>query len=278
MTLKHIFVATALAALIITPLTVPTFAANTALKTGIDVKELTKVDVNGVKIENFTGEVTIRSIAAGSPVTVSLKGTDDLLHQVLVQDNYGSDKKTLYVAFEKDAPVLKDLSTLKLTVEMPAKMPLDLTLVGGKGDVGPREANDTKVNLNGFGDIKLASAKNLKSTIDGSGEITVANANGEVAITIRGDGKYVVQKGSISHLKATIQGTGEVDIKASVKDADLKSEGAGTMHLATVTGKLSQSMSGAGTINIAKVSGSVTNQVKGSGQFDMDCAKIDLKK
>lgn len=277
MTLKHIFVATALAALIVSPLTVPAFAIPTPLKTGMDIKELTKVDVNGVKIENFTGEVAIRSTTAGSPVKIYLKGTDDLLRQVLVQDNYGVDKKTLHVAFEKDAPLLKDLSTLKLTVEMPAKMPLDLTLVGGKGDVGPRESNNTKINLNGYGDIKLASAKNLESTIDGSGEITVANVTGDVAITIRGDGKYVVQKGSISHLKATIHGTAEVDIKANVKDADLKSEGAGIMHLATVTGKLSQSMSGAGTINIAKVSGSVTNQIQGSSQFDMDCAKIELK-
>ena len=271
MTLKHIFVA-----LIVSPLAIPTFAAITPLKTGIDIKELTKVDVNGVKIENFAGEVTIRSIGTGTTVKVGLKGTNDILKEVLVQDTYGKDKKTLYVAFEKVAPVLKDLSQLKLVVEMPSKMPLDLSLVGGSATVGPRESNDTKVNINGFGTIKLASVKNLQSTIDGSGEITVAHVNGDVTILNRG-GNYVIQRGSISHLKATIQGTSDVDIKASVKDAALKSEGAGTMNLATVTGKLSQSMSGAGTINIAKISGSVTNQVQGSGQFDMDCAKIDLK-
>lgn len=274
MTLKHLFVMTALsAASIISP-----FAAPAApLKTGMDVKELTRVEVNGVKIENFAGEVTIRSMGTGTTARVCLKGADELLKQVLVQDNHGNDKKTLYVAFEEDAPVLKDLDRLKLIVEMPAKMPLDLSVVGAKGDIGPRESNDTKINLNGFGDIKLASVKNLHSAIDGSGEITVANVNGDVALSIRGDGKYVLQKGSISHLKAIIQGTGDVDIKANVKDADLKSEGAGTMHLATVTGQLSQSMSGAGTINIAKVSGSVTNQVTGSGQFDMDCARIQPK-
>jgi hypothetical protein len=274
MTLKNLSIATALAASIMCSFTAPAFAENTPLKTGMDVKELTRIEVNGVKIENFAGEVVIRSMGIGATVKVCLKGADELLKKVLVQDNHGGDKKTLYVAFGEDAPVLKDLSQLKLIVEMPAKMPLDLSLVGGSGAIGPRESNDTKVNLNGFGDIKLASTKNLQSTIDGSGEITAANVNGDATVAIRGDGKYVVQKGSIPHLKATIQGTGDLDIKANVKDADLKSEGAGTMHLATVTGKLSQSMSGAGTINIAKVSGSVTNRVTGSGQFDMNCARI----
>jgi len=277
-TLKRLFVATAITTSVLSPFALSVFAANTPLKTGMDVKELTKVEVNGVKIENFAGEVTIRSVGTGNAVRISLKGADELLRQVLVQDNYGQDKKSLYVAFEEDVPTLKDLSKLKLIVEMPAKMPLDLTIVGGKGDIGPRESNDTKINLNGYGDIKLASTKNLQSAIDGSGEITVANANGDVALSIRGDGKYVIQKGSIPHLKAIIQGTAEVDVKANVMDADLKSEGAGTMNLATVTGKLSQSMSGAGEINIQKVSGSVTNQVTGSGQFDMDCARINLKK
>lgn len=274
MTLKNLSVASALAASIMFSFTIPAFAENTSLKTGMDVKKLTKIEVNSVKIENFAGEVTIRSMGTGTAVRVCLKGADELLKQVLVQGNHGDDKKTLYVAFGEDAPVLKDLSQLKLIIEMPAKMPLDLGLVGGNGDIGPRESNDTKISLNGFGDIKLASTKNLQSTIDGSGEITAANVNGDVTVAIRGDGKYVVQRGSIPHLKATIQGTGDLDIKANVKDADLRSEGAGTMHLATVTGKLSQSMSGAGTINIAKISGSLTNQVTGSGQFDMDCARI----
>lgn len=252
----------------------PTVAANPPLKTGMDVKALTKIEVNGVKIENFAGEVVVRSMGKNKAVSVHLKGSDDLLKQILVQDGHGEGKGDLYIAFEKNAPVLKDLDKLTLTLEMPATMPLDLTLVGGNGQVGPRETNETKLNINGFGDIKLASAKDFHSTIDGSGKIAVENMNGNASIAIRGDGAYVIQKGSISHLKATIQGTGEIDIKANVKDADLKSEGAGTMNLATVTGKLSQSMSGAGTINIAKVSPPVAEPE----QFDENCAKILKKK
>jgi len=274
MTLKNLFLASALVASTISLSILPTFSANTPLKTGMDVKELTKVEVNGVKIENFAGRVTVHSLGTGKTVRVGLKGSDDLLKQILVQNDRGNN---LYIAFEKDAPVLKDVNTLNLIIEMPAKMPLDLSLVGGKGEIGPRETDATKVSLNGFGDIKLASTKNLQSAIDGSGEITVVNANGDMAISIRGDGKYLIQKGSIPHLKAYIQGTGEMDIKADVKDADLKSEGAGTMQLATVTGKLSQSMNGAGTINITKVSRSVKNSVTGSGQFDMNCARINPK-
>ena len=266
MTLKNLFLASVVALTIL-----PTFSANSPLKTGMDVKQLTKVEVNGVKVENFAGQVSIHSLGTGKTARVCLKGADDLLKQVLVQNNQGN----LYVAFEKDAPVLKDVSKLALIIEMPAQMPLDLSLVGGKGEIGPRETDATKVSLNGFGDIKLASTKNLQSAIDGSGEITVVNANGDMTIEIRGDGKYVIQKGSIPYLKAHIQGTGVMDIKATVKDADLKSEGAGSMQLATVTGKLSQSINGAGAINIAKVSGSIKNSVTGSGQFDMDCARIN---
>lgn len=273
MTLKHLFLASAVVASTISLSTLPTLSANALLKTGMDVKELTKVDVNGVKIENFAGQVTIRSVGTGKAARVCLKGADELLKQVLVQNNQGN----LYVAFEKDAPVLKDVSTLTLIVEMPAQMPLDLTIVGGKGEIGPRESSDTKINLNGFGSIKLASTKSFQSAIDGSGEITVVDVKGDATIGIRGDGKYMIQKGFIPHLKAAIQGTGEMDIKADVKDADLKSEGAGTMQLATVTGKLSQSMNGASTINITKVSGSVKNSVTGSGQFDMNCARINPK-
>ena len=274
MALKNLFLMTAVAASTFLPSALPTFAVNPPLKTGMDVKELTKVEVNGVKIENFAGEVIIHSIGTNKGVRVRLKGSDDLLKQVLVQDSHGEDKGNLYIAFEKNAPVLKDLDKLTLTLEMPAKMPLDLTLVGGNGHIGPRETNETKININGFGAIKLASTKNLHSAIDGSGEITVVNVNGDASLAIRGDGKYVIQKGSISQLKATIQGTGEIDIKANVKDADLKSEGAGTMRLATVTGKLSQSMSGAGTINIAKVSPPAAE----AERFDADCARILEKK
>lgn len=274
MALKHLFLVTAVAASTFLSSTLPTIAVNPPLRTGMDVKEMTNVEVNGVKIENFAGKVIIHSMGTNKAVRVRLKGSDDLLKQVLVEDNHGKDNGNLYIAFEKNAPLLKDLDTLTLTLEMPAKMPLDLTLVGGNGHVGPREANETKININGFGDIKLASAQNFQSTIDGSGEITVMNVNGDASLVIRGDGKYVIQKGSIPQLKATIQGTGEIVVKASVKDADLKSEGAGTMNLATVTGKLSQSVSGAGTINIAKVSPPVAEPE----HFDMNCARIPEKK
>lgn len=277
MTLKHLLTATTLAASTLLTTAMPIWAANPSLKTGIDVKEMQKIEVNGVKIENFAGEVIIKSTSADKTVRVSLKGSDDLLKQVLVTDDHGVDKGSLYIAFEKDAPVLKDVGTLILTLEMPSQMSLDLSLVGGKAEIGIRETNDTKVNLNGFGDVKLASVKNLQSNIDGSGEITVREGNGDMTIGIRGDGKYVIQKGSISHLKATIQGTGEINVLADVKDADLKSEGAGTMNLATVTGKLTQSISGAGTINVTKVEGSIKNTVSGSGQFEMNCGK-GLKK
>lgn len=277
MTFKHLFIATAIASSTISLVIWPTFAATPPLKTGMDVKQVTKVEVNGVKVENFAGQIIVRSVGTGNKVSVSLKGDDDLLKQVIVQDDHGDDKKNLYVAFEKDAPVIKDVTRLTLIIEMPAKMPLDLTLVGGKGDIGPRESDITKISLNGFGDIKLASTKNLESTIDGSGEITVLQANGDMAIAIRGDGTYLVEKGSIPNLKASIKGTGEVHVLADVTNADLKSDGAGTMNLATATGVLSQSISGAGTINIAKVSGSVKNKVSGSGQFEMKCGKTNQK-
>jgi hypothetical protein len=170
------------------------------------------------------------------------------------------------------------MDKLILTLEMPAKMPLDLTLVGGKGTIGPRETNDTKINLNGFGDIKLASVKNLESKIDGSGEITIREIEGDATIAVRGDGSYTIEKGTIPHLKATIDGTGVVTIKADVKDSDLKSNGAGTISLATVTGILGQSMSGAGSISITKVDGSLKNpNISGSAQFEMDCGKSAKK-
>jgi len=248
-------------------------AQNTSLKTGMDAKEPRQVKVNGVTIKNFTGTVNITSVSARKMVRFSLKGPDSLLGQVLVTCDHESQKGNLYIAFEKEAPVLNDMDKLVLALEMPSNMPLDLTLVGGEGSIGPRETNETKVNLNVFGDIKLQSVKNLESKIDGSGEITVMKIDGDATLSIRGDGKYKIREGMIPHLKASIGGTGVIGIGADVGDADLKSEGAGEMELKTVTGKLQQSMSGAGHIHIKKVEGSISNRVSGSAQLTMDCEK-----
>jgi hypothetical protein len=257
---------------------IPVWAENPPLKIGTDVKEMQKVEVNGVKIENFAGNVIIKSIGTGKTVRVSLTGADELLGQVLVTDSHETQKGNLYIAFESNVPVLNEVNKLILTLEMPAHMPLDLTLVGGKGTIGPRETNDTKINIDGFGDIKLASVKNLESKIEGSGEMTIMDITGNAEIAIRGDGKYVLQKGTIPHLKASIGGTGVMEIMADVHDADLKSEGAGTMTLATVTGKLNQSMSGAGSIRISKIDGSFENKISGSAKLKMNCSQDNKKK
>jgi hypothetical protein len=260
----------------ISPL-MPVWAENPSLKTGRDVKEMQKIEVNGVKIENFAGNVVVKSLGVGKTVRVSLTGSDELLGQVLVTQDHETQKGNLYIAFESNVPVLNDVNKLILTLEMPANMPLDLTLVGGKGAIGPRETNDTKININGFGDIKLASVKNLESKIEGSGEMTIMDIAGNADIAIRGDGKYVLQKGAIPHLKASIGGTGVMEIMANVQNADLKSDGAGTMTLATVTGKLKQSMSGAGSIRISKIEGSFENKISGSAKLEMNCEK-NMKK
>jgi hypothetical protein len=53
----------------------------------------------------------------------------------------------------------------------------------------------------------------------------------------------------------------------------LKSDGAGTISLATVTGNLNQSMSGSGTINIGRFEGSIQNKASGSARLEMGCGK-----
>jgi hypothetical protein len=251
----------------------PILADNPPVKTGADVKDRQEFEVNGVKVENFTGNVTVKSTQDAKTVRVSLKGDDKFLKQILVTDAYEAEKGKLYIAFAKDVPILVNIDKLILTLEVPAKMPLDLTLVGGKGKIGERETDETKVNINGSGDIELESVKNLESEIDGSGEMTIMKIEGDAAISIRGDGKYTIQKGAISNLKASIEGTGIMNINADVKDADLKSDGAGTMELATVTGKLKQSMNGSGTIRISKIEGSFTNKASGSTRLEMNCGK-----
>jgi hypothetical protein len=273
MTLKRLFIVTALASVSFVSLNLPIWAANPALKTGMDVKDMQQLEVNGIKIENFAGDVFVKTVGTGKVVRVSLKGSDDLLSQVLVTDNHGSDKGNLYVGFEKDVPTLTDVDKLILTIEAPASMPLNLTLVGGKAEVGDRDSNDTKLNLIGFGDIKATSLKNVESHIDGSGEITIVQIQGNASFAIRGDGKYSVRKGSINRLNATIQGTGLMNISAEVNDAELSSEGAGTINLTSVSGNLKQSMSGAGAISIAKMDGSLKHNVSGSSQLEMSCAK-----
>lgn len=278
MNLKNLLTVISLIASLLIASTMPVWAKNPPLKTGMDAKTSQTMEVNGVKIENFAGSVIIKSAGTDKTVRVSLQGSDELLKQIMITDDHQADKGNLYIAFKEDAPVLNDMDKLILTLEMPAKMPLDLTLVGGKGTIGPRETNDTKINLNGFGDIKLASVKNLESKIDGSGEITIREIEGDATIAVRGDGSYIIEKGTIPHLKATIDGTGVVTIKADVKDSDLKSNGAGTISLATVTGILGQSMNGAGSISITKVDGSLKNHnISGSAQFEMDCEKSAKK-
>lgn len=220
-------------------------AANPSLKTGMDVKEPQAVEVDSVKIENLAGHVQIKSGGNGKNVVVKMEGEPNILEQVLVKEDSG----TLKIAFEHAAPIQRDIGSLKLTITMPTNMPLDLTLVGGKGEIGPREA-DTSANLDGYGDIKLESVKNFKSEIRGSGEITVKEIEGLADIAIRGDGKFLIQKGSISDLKAIIQGTGEVDVRTAIHNADLRSDGAGKIKLSKVTGNLTQENNGSGKITV----------------------------
>jgi hypothetical protein len=234
----------------------PAWAANTPLKTGMDIKDEKKIQVNSVKIENFAGSVIINSTGTGKDVSVSLKGDEALLNQVGVKE----DNNELHIAFNKDAPIVKDMDSFNLTVNMPATMPLDLEIFGGKAVVAKRESHDTRLNINGFGDIRADYVKNLESVISGSGEMTVKKIEGNAKLRIEGDGKYNIEQGTIPFLNAKIQGTGLIIINAEIKDADLNSEGAGTMRLAQVDGKLLQTTSGAGTITVHKISGSLKNR------------------
>lgn len=273
MAVKHFLMAAAVASISLTSITVTIAATNPPIKSGVDVKEMQQLEVNGVKIEKFAGDVNIKSTGSGKVVRISLKGPDDLLNQILVTDNHGADKGNLYIGFEKEVPTLTDVNRITLSIEMPASMPLSLSLEGGKADVGDRDSNDTKINLNGFGDIRVTSLKDIESNIDGSGEITLNQIQGNATIAIRGDGKYSVKKGTIGRLKASIQGTGLVDITADVHDAELSSEGAGTINLATLSGNLSQAINGAGSITIGKMDGSVKHTASGSSKLEMSGAK-----
>lgn len=273
MTLKPILLATVLASVSIMAGPIQVWAATSALKTGIDVKEAQQVAVLGVKIDNFSGTVNIKSMGTGDQVRVFLQGSDELLQQILVSTDHGDDRGKLYVGFEKEVPTLNDMDKLVLSIEMPATMPLSLNLNGGKATIGDRDTNETKINLTGFGDIKVASVKNLDSSISGSGEIAIKKIQGNAGISIKGDGKYSINNGMIERLIASIQGTGLIEIKADVKDADLTSDGAGTINIASVSGNLKQSMSGAGSISVAKIDGSMKNSINGSSQLEMSCSK-----
>jgi Putative auto-transporter adhesin, head GIN domain len=210
------------------------------LITGIDVQKPYRVEVDSVKIENLAGHTQIKSGGSGRNVIVQMVGDPKVLAQILVKEEAGK----LEIAFDHAAPIQKDIYSLKVIVTMPQRMPLDLTLVGGKGEIGHREA-DTTANIDGYGDVK-----SFKSEIKGSGEVTVNKIDGAADIAIRGDGKFMIQKGAISDLKAIIQGTGRMDIRASTKNADLKSDGAGEIKLAKVTGTLKEETQESGKIII----------------------------
>ena len=222
-------------------------AANPFLKTGVDIQEPQTIQVDSVKIKNLAGNVQIKSGGRGKNVIVQMVGDSKILEQVLVKEDDGK----LEITFDHAAPIQKDVDSLKLIVTMPTNMPLDLTLVGGKGHIEPREA-DTSANLDGYGDITLVSVKNFKSEIRGSGEVTVNEIKGSSEITIRGDGNFLIQEGAISDLKAIIQGTGAIDIGASVQNADLRSDGAGEIKLSKVTGDLKQEINGSSKITVGK--------------------------
>lgn len=222
-------------------------ATPSSLNTGMDVREPQTIKVDGVTVENFAGHVQIKSEGSGQDVTIQMVADPSILEQVLVKEISGS----LNISFAQSAPIQKNSDSLKLLITMPAQMPLNLTLVGGKGEIGPREAA-TSANLDGYGDIRLESVKVFKSEIRGSGEITVSNIDGPTDIAIRGDGKYLIQKGSISDLKAIIQGTGVVDILSEVRNADLRTDGAGKIKLSQITGDVKQEINGSGTITIGK--------------------------
>jgi hypothetical protein len=277
MTLKTLLVATVMASVTCLVNPIEVWAAASTLKSGIDVKEIQQVSVLGVKIDNFSGTVNVKSMGTGDQVRVLLQGSDELLQQILVSTDHGDDRGKLYVGFEKEVPTLQDMDKVILTLEMPATMPLNLNLNGGKASIGDRDTNETKINLTGFGDINISSLKNLDSSISGSGEITIKKIQGNAGISIKGDGKYTINSGMIDRLIASIQGTGLIEIKADVKDADLSSEGAGNITIATVSGNLKQSMSGAGSISVAKIDGSMKNSINGSSQLEMSCSKRSKK-
>jgi hypothetical protein len=251
MYLKRLFITTSIA--IASFCVLPTMVdAALPIKTGMDVKEMQRLDVNAVHIDEFAGTVVIKSKGTGKGVRVSLKGPDELLNRVIVTTDHVPNKGDLYVAFEHEVPTLKDPSTLELTIEMPATMPLTLNLEGGKADIENRETKDTKINVNGFGDIRVASVKGVESSINGSGEITFFQINGDAKIAVRGDGKFALQNGKIDNLKASIQGTGWIRVEADVKDADLSTEGEGSITLANLSGQVKQVVHGSGEINIGK--------------------------
>lgn len=226
--------------------------AKIPLETAMTAVDGKKFEVSSVVVKNFTGVVLVKSTNEVKTVKASIKGPDNLLERIQLTDKHAAHTGELFVGFENTIPTLVDVEKLVLTLEVPSKMPLSISLTGGRGNVDSRDA-DTTFSINGGGDITSSKVKNLFSTIDGSGEIIINSIDGNADIDIRGDGKYIIRKGTIPNLKAGIRGTGIIDVKAVVGDADLNCEGAGTMNLAVIKGELKQTKNAAGVIRIAKM-------------------------
>ncbi|MBM3467901.1 MAG: hypothetical protein FJX71_00525 [Alphaproteobacteria bacterium] len=252
MTLKHFLKTISLATYMLTfSISFPIQAAGSPAVKVLDVKEKKEFNhIKGVKIENFAGKVIVDSSGARDAVDVSLEGDAQFLNKITVESKHNGEEKILFIAYEKGAPIVQDINKVVLTLKMAPQMPLDLSLVGGKGDIGPRATNDTKINITGYGDVKVASTQNLTGNIEGSGEITINKIKGDADLFIGGDGTFLINEGTITNLKASIKGTGIITIKGDVENADLSSDGAGTINLVKVKNTLKQSTSGAGKINI----------------------------
>ncbi|MBM3633405.1 MAG: hypothetical protein FJX03_06875 [Alphaproteobacteria bacterium] len=252
--------------------------AKQTLETAMTAKDGKKFEVSGVVVKNFTGVVLVKTTNEDKTVNVSIKGPDNLLDRIQITDKHTLHTGELFVGFESTIPTLVDVDKLVLNLEVPSKMPLSISLTGGRGNVDIREA-DTTFSINGGGDITSSKVKNLFSTIDGSGEIIINQIDGNADIDIRGDGKYIIRKGTIPNLKAGIRGTGIIDVKAVVGDADLKCEGAGTMNLAVIKGELKQTKNAAGVIRISKMPRAVkTKQSQAKMQDKNSAQQQKLKK
>lgn len=144
-----------------------------------------------------------------------------------------------------------DYSSLDVNITLPGKMPLDMNVGSGDGDVAGIAHVDGSV---GSGDLTVRSADRLEARI-GSGDIR-ADDIGQLELDAVGSGDF-----EATNIRGNVRigsiGSGGVDLRKVGGSVDARTIGSGDLSVATVGGGLHVAHVGSGSVDHSDVKGRV---------------------
>ncbi|HRY26416.1 MAG TPA: DUF2807 domain-containing protein [Geminicoccaceae bacterium] len=193
--------------------------------------------VAALEVTEGGGGLEVRAPAGGNSVTV--------IRNLTVVTGPGASSS---VTIGGAAGSAAETEPLDLVLELPKGTGLTLDGFVGEAEIGDLEAEVAIGVVEGR--VTVGAVRSAGLATVGAATIGAASVDGDLEVSVTGDGAVEVAAGEVGAARLTLTGAGSITVDAPIETAEVSMVGAGTVRLAKVAAEPSVQRVGAGELHV----------------------------